>query len=319
MTIPQYDLDGLGGEFKVTKEVEDAFAKFFGVKHCVLVTSGTAALFLALRAVGAKKVAIPALTMFGTATAAELAGCELVFVSNNEIPEGVDTYLHVSLNGRDCGIEEVIRAHPDLTVIEDACQSFGSMHNGKYLGTFGKAGCFSFSPHKIISAGNGGCVITDDDAIALAVRKLKNFGRESGGGDIHEEIGYNFKFTDIQAAFMLPQFRAVQARLDTKKRIYRRYYDALKDSMRPHTGTPWFVDLYVDDPDGLAAHVAAQGIGMRKMYPLLTTQKPFSQYKIYGDSTADASYATRGLWLPSSLSLSDEDIDTVIRAIQSWK
>lgn len=319
MNIPQYDLDGLGGEFKITQELEKSFADFFGVKHCVLVTSGTAALFLALRAVGAKKVAVPALTMMATATAAELAGCELVFVSHNEIPQGVDTYLHVSLNGRDCGIEEVIKSHPEITIIEDACQSFGSLHKDKYLGTFGKAGCFSFSPHKILSAGNGGCIVTNNDEIASKVRKLKNFGRESGGADVHNEIGYNFKFTDIQASFMLPQFREIQSRLEKKKHIYKRYYDALKDRMRPHTGTPWFMDIYIDDREGLAASLAEQGIGTRMMYPLLTAQKPFSNYQIYGDSADDVSYSTRGLWLPSSLSLTDEQIDFIIHAIRSGK
>lgn len=311
-------MDGLGGEFLVTQELEKSFADFFGVKHCVLVTSGTVALFLALRATGAKKVAIPCLTMFGTATAAELAGCELVFVSGNQIPKDVDTYLHVSLNGRDCGIEEVIQSNPNLTVIEDACQSFGSMHKGKYLGTFGKVGCFSFSPHKIISAGNGGCIVTDDDKIASEVRKLKNFGRESGGADTHDEIGYNFKFTDIQASFMLPQFQKLPSRLGKKSYIYNRYYDALKDHMRPHAGAPWFVDLYVDDRDGLAVFLAEQGIGTRKMYPILTTQKPFSDYKIHGDSSADIAYAERGLWLPSSLSLTDEQIDYIITAVQTF-
>jgi len=153
--IPQYNLDGLGGEFKVTEEVERSIAEFLGVKHCVMVTSGTAAIFLALRAMGAKKVAIPSLTMIATATAAELAGCELFFVSNNEIPKEADTYVHVSLNGRDCGIEEVVKSNPDVRILEDSCQSLGSKHNGKYLGTFGEAGCFSFSPHKIISSGNG--------------------------------------------------------------------------------------------------------------------------------------------------------------------
>src|SRR3989344_6177440 len=121
MSIPQYDLDGLGGEFKITQELERAVAEFLGVKHCVFATSGTAAIFLALRATGAKKVAIPSLTMIGTATAAELAGCEIVFVYGNELPPDVDTYVHVSLNGRDCGIEDVIKTNPNVTIIEDAC------------------------------------------------------------------------------------------------------------------------------------------------------------------------------------------------------
>lgn len=317
--IPQYDLDGLGGEFKVTEKVEKTIAEFLGVKHCVMVSSGTAAIFLALKALGAKKVGIPSLTMIATATAAELAGAEISFVSNNEIPEGLDAYVHVSLNGRDCGIEDVVNSHPDIHIVEDACQSFGSKHNGKYLGTFGKVGCFSFSPHKIISAGNGGCIVTNDDEIARNVRKLKNFGREFGGGDQHDSIGYNFKFTDIQAQFMLSQLDEIELRLKRKSEIYKRYYDALSEIMRPHTGTPWFVDAYVNDRDGLAAHLAEKGIGTRKMYPVVQAQKPFSHHKIHGDSTQDIAYSNRGLWLPSSLKLTEEEIDYIIEGVQSWK
>lgn len=319
MKIPQYSLDGLGGEFKVTQELEQAFASYFGVKHCVLVTSGTVALFLALRAVGAKKVAIPPLTMFGSATAAELAGCEIVFVSGNTLPPDVDTYMHVSLNGRDCDIEEIVRLNPKVTIIEDACQSFGSKVNGKYLGTFGKIGCFSFSPHKIISAGNGGCIVTNDDELARTVRKLKNFGREFGGADQHEEIGYNFKFTDIQASFMAPQFSDIASRLNKKVTLYQQYYEKLKDIMRPHAGVPWFVDIYVEKRDELATFLKTKEIGTRTMYPLVTTQEPFLKYSTYGDMSADTQYSDQGLWLPSSLSLTDDEIEYVIESVQSWR
>ena len=317
--IPQYDLDGLGGEFKITEKVEKSIAEFLGMAHCVMVSSGTAAIFLALRALGVKKVAVPALTMIATATAAELAGCEISFVSNNEIPKGVDAYVHVSFNGRDSGIEDVVKSNPNIHIIEDACQAFGSKHNGKYIGTFGKVGCFSFSPHKILSAGNGGCIVTNDEGIAREVRKLKNFGREFGGGDQHDSIGYNFKFTDIQAEFMLNQLSEIESRLKRKVEIYKKYYDSLSGIMRPHKGVPWFVDAYVDDRDELASYLAEKGIGTRKMYPLLTNQKPFSHYKINGDSSQDVSYSNRGLWLPSSLKLTDDDIEYVIEAIQSWK
>ena len=317
MKIPQYPLDGLGGEYLKTQELEAKIADFLGVKHCIMVTSGTVAIFLALRAAGSKRVAVPALTMFGTATAAELAGCEIILVSNNEIPEGVDTYLHVSLNGRDCGIEEVVKAHPGLTVIEDACQAFGSMHNGKFLGTFGAMGCFSFSPHKILSAGNGGCVVTNDDALAREIRKLKNFGRETGGADTHDSIGYNFKFTDIQATFVLEQFAHLKERMEDKKRIYAAYYGVLQKYMRPHSDVPWFVDLYVENRDALMASLSDAGIGTRAMYPLINMQKPFASYPIYGDSTEDIYHAEHGLWLPSHFSLTNEDIADIASEIQA--
>lgn len=319
MNIPQYNLDGLGAEYKVTEQVEKEIAAIMGVRHCIMCTSGAAAIFLALRAVGAKRVAIPALTMVATATAAELAGCELYFVSNNEIPEGCDTYVHVSLNGRDCGIEEVVKNNPGINIVEDACQAFGSKHNGKYLGTFGKAGCISFQAYKIVSSGNGGCVITNDDEIAADVRRLKNFGREAGGQDTHDHIGYNFKFTDIQAEVMLPQLRELDSRIEKKKAMYRRYYGSLSDIMLPHSGTPWAADIYVDDRDKLMTYLKDRGIGTRKMYPILTTQKPFASYRIHGDSKEDVSRSERGLWLPSSIDITGEEIDYAINAIRSFK
>ena len=220
MKIPQYNLDGLGAEFKVTEDLEKSIAKLLDVKHCIMTTSGTAAIFLALRALGSKKVAVPNLTMFGTASAAELAGCELFFVSNNEIPKEVDAYVHVSLNGRDCGITDVIEKNPNINIVEDACQAFGSKYNEKYLGTFGKIGCFSFQAYKIISSGNGGCLVTNDDEIASNIKKLKNFGREAGGQDQHNSIGYNFKFTDIQAEFIFPQFKEINARVEKKQKMF---------------------------------------------------------------------------------------------------
>jgi perosamine synthetase len=318
MKIPQYDLDGLGGEFKLTASLEKEIALYLGVKHAILVSSGTAAIFLALKAVQAKNVAVPALTMMGTATAAELAGCKIEFVSNNELPKGIDTYIHVSLNGRACGIDAMIKSYPGVTVVEDACQAFGSKYKGKFLGTFGKVGCFSFSPHKIVSAGNGGCVVTNDDDIAREVKKLKNFGRESGGGDQHDTIGYNFKFTDIQAKFAIPQLKAIYSRLAKKVKIYERYYKGLKSVMLHHEGVPWFVDIYVDNRDSLASYLADRGIGTRKMYPLLTEQKPFSKKKIFGDSSSDMRHSHTGLWLPSSLSLTDKQIDQVIDEVRGW-
>ncbi len=316
--ISQYDLDGLGAEFVKTREVESFLADFLNVKHCVMVNSGTSALFCALRAVGAQKVGVSNLTMIASATAAELAGCEIHLVSNNELPKGIDTFIHVSLNGRPCGIKEVLVRHPDITVVEDSCQSLGSQYEGKYLGTFGKVGCFSFSPHKLISAGNGGCVITDDEEIATSVRKLKNFGRESGGTDTHESIGYNFKFADIQAEFMLPQLEEIEDRIERRKYIYKLYSSELEGIMKEHSGTPWFVDVYVENRDELAAYLKERGIGTRAMYPLLSEQPPFRNHPVHGDQTQDMQGSHQGLWLPSSPGLSDEQIGFVIDNVSSW-
>jgi len=320
--IPQYTLDGLGGEYLKTREVEEKIAAYVGAKHCIMVSNGTVAIFLALRSVGAKKVAIPALTMFGTIVAAELAGCEVVLVANNELPEDVDTYIHVSLNGRHEGVAELQARYPKVRVIEDSAQSLGSQHQGKFLGTFGVAGCYSFSPHKIISAGNGGCVVTNDDDIAHAVRCLKNFGRAEGGADTHDRIGYNFKFTDILAEFMLPQLAELDQRIARKKELYAAYYKHLSDNMLPHESVPWFVDYYVDKPEdraGFVQFLKDRGIGTRLMYPHLNTQKSFAHLEIYGDSIETTRRAATGVWLPSYLTLTDADIATVVSVITEWR
>jgi len=319
MKIPQYDLDNLGGEYVLTTELENTIAMFLGVKHCVMVSSGTSAIFIALRSIGAKNVAIPNLTMVGTAMAAELAGCNITLVSDSgHIPKNIDTYLHVSLNGRHCGIDNVLKHKDNILIVEDACQSFGSKHGDKFLGTFGNVGCLSFSPHKILSAGNGGCVVTNDDNIALQARRLKNFGRESGGSDFHEHIGYNFKFTDIQARFVLDQFPELEKKLTRKKEIYLRYLSKLKNIMRGHSGTPWFVDIYVKDRDALSLYLKENGIGIRTMYPLISDQPPFSETKVDGSGLEFKKYSDEGLWLPSSTSITDEEIDYVINTIQNW-
>lgn len=318
--IPQYNLDGLGGEYLLTKELEKKIADFLDIKYCVMVNSGTTALFIALRATGAKKVALPNLTMIATAMASELAGCEISLMSDTTtIPEDVDAYIHVSLNGRGCGIENVVKLKDKITIIEDACQSFGSQHKGHFLGTFGNVGCFSFSPHKILSAGNGGCIVTNDAEIALRARRLKNFGRESGGSDFHEHIGYNFKFTDLQARFILDQFMHLEDKISQKKRIYQRYYATLKSIMREHSGLPWLVDVYVKNRDALGVHLAEHGIGTRKMYPLISMQPPFLNLPTIGSGKEFSHYSNHGLWLPSSPSLTDQEIDYVVRTIQNWE
>lgn len=313
--IPQFNLDGRGGEFIRTQQLEQEIASYLDVKHCVMVGSGTVALFIALRVVGAKKVAVPALTMFGTAAAVDLAGCELVIVGEGQLPPDVDTYIHVSLNGRGCDIEEIVSKYPDLHIIEDAAQSFGSMHNGQFLGTFGEIGCFSFSPHKLISAGNGGCLVTNDDRLYESMLELKNFGRIGGGADYHQVMGYNFKFTDLQSEFVLNQLAIVDEKKLYKKWLFESYKKLLGDYMIPHEGTPWFVDIYVENRDELKEFLEAKGIGTRTMYPLLNTQPALAHIETYGDFGNFEERSRKGLWIPSSEGLGESEIDFISKSV----
>ena len=106
----------------------------------------------------------------------------------------------------------------DLILIEDAAQSLGSRFaDGRHIGRAGKVGSFSFSAPKIITTGQGGCLITDDDEIANRLRRLKDFGRTTGATDIHDTIGYNFKFTDLQACVGIEQMKKLDRRSRAQK------------------------------------------------------------------------------------------------------
>lgn len=305
-------------EYKETEDFENRIADFLGVKYVSLVPSGTVGLFLALKALDIKgEVIVPDFTMIATINAVVWAGATPVLYdvdrSNfclSNIPNDKPVLL-VSINGRCPKMENFTNRKGIL--IEDACQSFGSKYKGKYLGTFGKVGVFSFSPHKIITTGQGGAIITNDKEIYEKVERLKDFGRLKGGKDYHESFGYNFKFTDIQAVIGKVQMDDIDWRIERKKEIYELYRDCLNDIVEfPETDleqtTPWFVDILVDNRDKLAEFLKTKGIETRPFYPAIHTQ-PIYLRKGEGRNSEDI--ARRGLWLPSSLTLTDKDIKYV--------
>ena len=139
----------------------------------------------------------------------------------------------MNANGRyPSDINEIISycKNKNLTLLEDSAQALGSFYkDGIHQGRKGIAGSFSFSAPKIISTGQGGAIITDDDELAHNVSRLKDFGRSGGGNDIHEMIGFNFKFTDIQAVIGIVQMGKLDWRVKRMKEIYARYFKNLSN------------------------------------------------------------------------------------------
>jgi perosamine synthetase len=208
-------------------------------------------------------------------------------------------------------------AENKLGFIEDAAQSLGSYYNGKHLGRFGDIGSFSFSVPKIITMGQGGALITDNDLLAEKIGYLKDFGRKGGGNDIHHCIGYNFKLTDLQAVIGCEQIKKLPQRLIRKKEIYSRYVENLKDitevcfiNTELSQTSPWFIDLYVPNPDELAEYLKSYNIGTRRIYPPIHTQQAYQNLNHLNFPVTEK-YCSRGLWLPSSIKLSDIQIDYI--------
>lgn len=326
-----FDSGGWMTEFKKTAELEDLIKDFLGVKHCFMVNNGTISLSLALLAVGVKpgdEVLVPDLTMIATPNAVRLIGAVPILVdvdpvnlcmdldkAYNLVSNRTKAFIYVTLHGRSANLSDMREFSFQLKLhhISDDAQSFGSRYpNGDRIGRSGDVSSFSFSMPKIITTGQGGCLVTNDDELAYRIKKLKDFGRTGGGLDVHDEFGINCKFTEMQALVGLSQFKDINARIAQKRLMFNMYRAHLKnvpqvtilDTDLSYV-TPWFMDVYVDERDNLAKFLLASGIKTRAIYPPIHSQKC---YDVAEDFPVAIKAASRGIWLPSSLSLKDDEI-----------
>lgn len=337
------DEDGFFTEFKKTEAFECQIAEFTGARHCIVVNNGTVSLTLAAIALGVgpgDEVIVPDYTMIATPNSVKMLGAQPVFVdvdpdtlildmaaTRAAITPRTRAIMLVSANGRApaCGIKafEDLAHETGVALIEDAAQSLGSRYaDGRHIGRAGAIGSFSFSAPKIISTGQGGALITDDDGLANKLRRLKDFGRAAGGTDVHDSIGYNFKFTELQACVGLAQMRQLPERIERKKEIWRRYTEGLAGipgiQLFAHDlslCTPWFIDCRAERRDELAAYLKAQGIGTRTMYPPIHQQ---IAYDLPGHHPVAEEIGRSGLWLPSMIQLTDTQIKQICREIGNF-
>ena len=327
---------GEGGwvtEFKKTFEFQDLIKEFTGAKHCFVVNNGTISLTIMAMAAGIKagdEVLVPNYTMVATPNSLKMFGAEPKFVdvdpktlciSLEEIKKNVSSKTKaiflMNANGRyPSDINEIVSYcnNNNLILLEDSAQALGSFYpDGIHQGRKGIAGSFSFSAPKIISTGQGGAIITDDDELAYNISRLKDFGRSGGGNDVHEMIGFNFKFTDIQAVLGIVQMGKLDWRVKRMKEIYTRYKNNLSNieeiqffEQDLQNTTPWFIDVKAVKRDDLMAFLKLNNVGSRIMYPPINKQQA---YNVDGEHVVSNEIGVFGLWLPSSSKLTDEQID----------
>jgi perosamine synthetase len=327
-------------EFKKTRELEQLICDYTGAKYCSIVANGTISLFIALKAIGVKQddeVIVPDYTMIATPNSVILAGAKPVFVDVDDsmcldvekveeaITPKTKAVMHVSINGRAGklkGLKELCD-EKGIILIEDAAQSLGSFYQGKHLGNWGAIGSFSFSVPKIITMGQGGALVTNDEELYKKICKIKDFGRISGGLDIHDEFGWNFKFTDMQSVFGIEQMKKLPSRVERKKEIgkmYKKLLDGIEQVKQIETNfnevAPWFIEILVEDPEKLRDYLKSQNIGTRVFYPAIHTQEIYKETK--GNFPKALYFSQRGLWLPSSSQLSDEEIFYVCGKIKDY-
>ncbi|MCX5710187.1 MAG: DegT/DnrJ/EryC1/StrS family aminotransferase [Candidatus Omnitrophica bacterium] len=330
------------GEY--TRIFEKKIAGFIGVKHCVGVTSGTAAISLSLMGLGighGDEVIVPDLTFIATANAVRLTGATVrladieprrfsldvgsVIGSINKRTKAIVT---VDVNGRaaDYGLLKPLAKKKKLFLVCDATEGLGSKYNGRYLGTFGDAGCFSFSANKTVTTGQGGMVATDNTKLYHRLLELKDQGRRyqgTGGNDLHPVMGYNFKFTNLQSAVGIAQLERISGRLaHSKKRDdwYKLALAGCRNLVIPalenqkEEVTQW-TDILVEDRSRLEKALLKSGIGFRPFWYPLHTQRP---YKQAGRNFPNASrVSASGLWLPSSFDLTRKQAEYASKVVRS--
>jgi len=310
-------------------EFEAQLAAACEVEHALAVTSGTAALHLAVLALGLEagdEVLVPAYTFPATANVVALSGLKPVLVdvdpetmnidpSKIELGPRTKLLLGVHLFGRPLPLHEL----PDVPLLEDAAGALGAKYRGRACGGLGVAGCLSFHPRKVVTTGEGGAVTTNDAEIAAAVQTMRNHGWRSLSPPDMPAPGLNYRLADILCAVGIPQMRRLDELMAQRTRVAEGYSERLKDLdvLLPRAdegdvhGWQAYV-LQVDDRDRVLAELRAQGIEAQiGTYAL----QQLGAYADQGPFPGAARVFERALALPLHSRLTDADLDRVADAL----
>jgi dTDP-4-amino-4,6-dideoxygalactose transaminase len=321
---------------------EEEFAAASGARHAVGVGTGTDAIALTLRAIGVRPgdevITAPVSAAF-SALAIVMAGARPVFADIDPVRLTLDpaaaaaagtprtaAVLPVHLYGQPADMPAIMAMaeRHNLAVVEDACQAHLATSAGRPVGTFGAAGAFSFYPTKNLGAlGDGGAVTTNDDALAERLKRLRNGGQTSQYH--HIECGVNSRLDEVQAAILRARLPALAATTARRRQLAARYRAALVEApvvMPPECDAGHVYHLFpvrASDRDGLRRHLETEGIGSLVHYPL-----PLPGQPAFADLGAPVCPAAERLCaevcsLPLHPQLTDEDVDRVAAAVQSWR
>jgi len=337
-------------EAKKTRKFEKMFANFVGVKYACAVTSGTVALFLGLKSLGignGDEVIVPDLTFVASANAVEMTGAKPVLIDIEPVTMNLDlnklpklitkktkAIMPVDYNGRSVNINQLVKFAKKnrIFLIEDAAHAIGSYYGKNHMGTLSDVAAFSFSIPKVITTAQGGMVITNNKNIYKKLLALKDFGRSFGDkqkmnkGFVHDTIGYNFKFTEFQAAIGIAQMKKLDLNLTKKKKIYQFYRENLSQvpeiefiPTNLNEQTIWFADILLKTKrikSKLMKFLDQNNIETRPFFPPLHTLPPYKM----SDNSFKVSLVSseRGLFLPSSSTITRSQLKYVCKKINEF-
>ena len=343
------DTRWISSEGPFVREFEQKMSSTVHRKYGIAVSNGTAALEVAVRALGigrGDEVIIPAFTIISCAMAVTKAGAVPVLVDSDlytwnmyadeieaKITPRTKAVMLVHLYGLPAQVDKILSVAQkyNLKIIEDAAEMHGQTYNGKPCGSFGDISTFSFYPNKHITTGEGGMVVTDDGNLAERCRMLRNLCFRKDVRYVHDEIGSNYRFTNLQAAVGLAQLERLDEFVNRKRemgRYYTEYLGGVKGLRLPVEKTEYADNIYwvygIVLEDNIPADnklvqklLAEEGIGSRTFFWCIHEQPVYQNMGLFTDETyPDAEYlARRGFYIPSGLALTRAQMDKVIEKV----
>jgi perosamine synthetase len=344
------DTGWISSEGSFVQKFEEQFAARIGRKHGVAVANGSVALDAAVVALGigaGDEVIMPTFTIISCAAAVVRAGAVPVVVDCDPVTWNMDVaQVEACITSRTKAIMVVhifglpVDMNPLLTlahkyglqVIEDAAEMHGQTYRGRPCGSFGDISTFSFYPNKHITTGEGGMIMTDDPALAERCRSLRNLCFKPEQRFVHDELGWNFRMTNLQAALGVAQLEQLDKFVQIKRRMGARYTSLLADMpgiQLPLAQTDyaeniyWVYGLVLDDEVPFDAKEAMQrlgkrGIGTRPFFWPMHEQPVFRKMGLFVDEKYPVAerIARRGFYIPSGLALTDGQMEQVVDAMR---
>jgi dTDP-4-amino-4,6-dideoxygalactose transaminase len=331
---------------------EQEFCQVVGAPHAAAVTSGTAALHLALRLIGVEpgdEIFCSTLTFIATASPITYLGAKPVFIDSDRTSWNINPELLwealaerarlgklpkavviVHLYGQSADIDPILEACNtyEIPLIEDAAESLGATYKGRSPGSFGKIGIFSFNGNKIITTSGGGMLVSPDASLVAKARFLATQARDIAPHYQHSQIGYNYRLSNVLAGIGRGQLQVLEARVQARRRNFEIYQQALKHlpgiKFMPEAAfgraTRWLTCLTIDpvafgaDREQVRTALAKQQIEARPVWKPLHIQPVFAGCESIGGAIAENLF-DRGLCLPSGSNLTMADLERVIGAV----
>lgn len=336
------DTGWISSEGPFVKRLEEGMAAYVGRKYASAVCNGTVALDLAIEAMelnAGDEVIMPAFTIISCILGLVRRGIKPVLVDSDEDTWNMDVtqieqkvtsktraIMVVHLYGLPVDMDPVMKIARkyNLMIIEDGAEAHGLEYKGKKCGSFGDISIMSFYPNKHITTGEGGIVLTDSKRMAERCESFKNLCHKQGYRFVHEELGYNYRMSNIQAAVGVAQLEKIEQHLDKKRRIGSFYQEAFKDNRRfrkPLKNTEyaqniyWVFGLVMKREDNRSARdmmnrLAEQGVGCRPFFCPMHMQPALKKRGLFQDESypvAEWLY-DKGFYVPSGLALTEEQL-----------